>query len=82
MASDDQIRQLVENDFESYYSTYAAGSFAAQVWTNNAWIAALCIASGVLGLPVLWILLPERAQRRRGRRPDGQPATGSTCSSG
>ncbi|GAA4347105.1 stage II sporulation protein M [Angustibacter luteus] len=56
VASDEQIRQLVENDFESYYSTYAASSFAAQVWTNNAWIAALCIASGVLGLPVLWIL--------------------------
>ena len=50
------IRQLVENDFESYYSEYAATSFAARVWTNNAWVAALCIAVGVLGLPVLYIL--------------------------
>jgi uncharacterized membrane protein SpoIIM required for sporulation len=56
VATDDQIRSLVQNDFESYYSQYAASSFAAQVWTNNAWIAALCIASGVLGLPVLYIL--------------------------
>jgi uncharacterized membrane protein SpoIIM required for sporulation len=56
VASTEQIRSLVQNDFQSYYSQYAASSFAAQVWTNNAWIAALCIAAGVLGLPVLWVL--------------------------
>ncbi len=56
VATDEQIRQLVGSDFEDYYSQYAAGSFAAKVWTNNAWIAALCIAFGVLGLPVLWVL--------------------------
>ncbi|GAB3594710.1 stage II sporulation protein M [Angustibacter peucedani] len=61
VASDEQIRQLVENDFESYYSEYAASSFAAQVWTNNAWIAALCIATGVLGLPVLWVVAQNAA---------------------
>ena len=33
----DEIRQLVEQDFEDYYSANPAGSFAAQVWTNNAW---------------------------------------------
>jgi uncharacterized membrane protein SpoIIM required for sporulation len=27
------------------------------VWTNNAWVAALCIVMGVLILPVVWILL-------------------------
>jgi uncharacterized membrane protein SpoIIM required for sporulation len=56
LGTDEQIRSLVQNDFESYYSQYAASSFAAQVWTNNAWIAAQCIAMGVLGLPVLYIL--------------------------
>ncbi|HEU4331381.1 MAG TPA: stage II sporulation protein M [Lapillicoccus sp.] len=49
--------QLINNDFESYYSEYAAGSFAFKVWTNNAWVAALCIALGVLGLPVILLLL-------------------------
>ena len=44
--------RLVNVDFERYYSEYAASHFAAQVWTNNAWVAALCIALGVLGLPV------------------------------
>jgi uncharacterized membrane protein SpoIIM required for sporulation len=57
VASQQDIRQLVQNDFEGYYSQYAAGSFAAQVWTNNAWVAALCIAFGVLGLPVVYVLL-------------------------
>ncbi len=51
-----EIRQLVENDFAAYYSEYAAGSFAARVWTNNAWVAALCIAVGVLGAPVIYVL--------------------------
>lgn len=51
-----QIRQLVENDFAAYYSEYAASSFAARVWTNNAWVAALCVTLGVLGAPVVYVL--------------------------
>lgn len=51
------VKQLVEQDFENYYSSAPAGSFAARVWTNNAWIAALSIAfGGLLGAPVLWVL--------------------------
>ena len=56
LASPEQVRQLVENDFENYYSEYAATSFALRVWTNNFWLAALCVVSGVFGLPVLYIL--------------------------
>jgi len=56
VASRQQIRQLVDNDFAGYYTQYASSSFAAQVWTNNAWVAAQCIAFGVLGLPVLYVL--------------------------
>jgi len=52
----EQVDQLVNNDFESYYSESAATEFAAQVWTNNAWVAALCIALGVLGAPVIFVL--------------------------
>ncbi|WP_342365013.1 stage II sporulation protein M, partial [Streptomyces afghaniensis] len=29
--------------YETYYSSHPAASFAAQVWTNNAWAAALCL---------------------------------------
>ena len=56
LGSDAAIRQLVEVDFEHYYSEYAAGSFALHVWTNNAWVSALCIAGGIAGVPVLWAL--------------------------
>jgi uncharacterized membrane protein SpoIIM required for sporulation len=53
--------RLVNVDFERYYSEYAASHFAAQVWTNNAWVAALCIALGVLGVPVVWLLFENIA---------------------
>ena len=51
-----EIDQLVNNDFENYYSEYAASHFAFQVWINNAWVSALCLALGILGVPVLWLL--------------------------
>ncbi|PID95967.1 MAG: hypothetical protein CSA84_07515 [Actinomycetales bacterium] len=56
LASPEEIQELVTHDFENYYSEYAAGSFAFRVWTNNAFIAAMCIALGVFGLPVVWLL--------------------------
>ncbi len=57
VATPEEIRQMVEHEFEDYYSSNPAGSFAARVWTNNAWVAAVCLASGILIVPVLWILL-------------------------
>jgi len=57
LAAPDQAQQLVNEDFESYYSSSPAASFAAQVWTNNAWVAALSLAfGGLLGIPVLYVL--------------------------
>jgi len=44
LLSPQEVDQLVNGDFASYYNEYAAGSFALKVWTNNAWVAALCIA--------------------------------------
>src|SRR3954453_7461246 len=52
----DEVDQLVNHDFEDYYSTYAASHFALQVWINNAWVSALCIAFGILGVPVILLL--------------------------
>jgi uncharacterized membrane protein SpoIIM required for sporulation len=56
VGSEAEIRQLVEVEFERYYSQHAAGSFAAQVWTNNAWVAALCIALGITGIGIVVVL--------------------------
>ena len=56
LISPEQVDQLVNEDFEGYYSEYAASHFAAQVWVNNAWVSALCLALGILGAPVVWLL--------------------------
>jgi uncharacterized membrane protein SpoIIM required for sporulation len=53
----EETRRLVEQDFAAYYSSDPASSFAARVWSNNAFLAAVCLLTGVLVLPVLWVLL-------------------------
>ena len=57
MGSDEEIRRLVEVDFAQYYSEHPATSFAARVWTNNAWVAAGSIAGGISGVLVIFMLL-------------------------
>ncbi len=62
IATPEEIRQLVEQDFEAYYSSDAAGAFAAQVWTNNAWVSALVLIAGALFvLPAAYVLLQNAA---------------------
>ncbi|MET7614742.1 stage II sporulation protein M [Streptomyces seoulensis] len=59
IAAPSHLRELTRpgGGYETYYSSHPAASFAAQVWTNNAQAAALCLVLGIfLGLPVLWIL--------------------------
>jgi uncharacterized membrane protein SpoIIM required for sporulation len=55
------VDQLVDHDFSGYYSQYAATHFAAEVWTNNVWVAALCLSLGVLGLPIFYLLFQNVA---------------------
>ncbi len=56
------IDQLVNHDVESYYSNHPALSFALQVWVNNSWVTAKCIAfSVVLGLPIPIVLFQNAA---------------------
>ncbi len=52
----DEVAELVNVDFEHYYSSSPATSFALRVWTNNAWVSAQCIAFGILGFPVIQVL--------------------------
>ena len=57
-----EIEQLVNHDFASYYSENPAGSFALQVWVNNSWVAAQCIAFSILlGIPIPWVLFQNAA---------------------
>lgn len=53
----DRVHQLVNHDFAAYYSEFFAGSFAANVWTNNVMVAAIALVFGVLlGVPTLYVL--------------------------
>lgn len=57
-----EIDQLVNHDFASYYSEHPAGSFALQVWINNSWVSAQCIAFSILlGIPIPWLLFENAA---------------------
>jgi uncharacterized membrane protein SpoIIM required for sporulation len=59
IAAPSELREMTRpgGQYETYYSSHPATSFAAQVWTNNAQAAAMCLVLGIfLGLPVLWIL--------------------------
>jgi uncharacterized membrane protein SpoIIM required for sporulation len=51
-----QVRQLVEHDFSDYYSAHPARAFAAQVWTNNALVAALAMVLGVTLVGTVYVL--------------------------
>lgn len=53
----EQLDYYAQVAFEQYYSEYAHSDFTVMVWTNNAWIALQCVASGITGifpLVVLW----------------------------
>jgi len=56
IATPAEIRSMVDHEFEDYYSSAPASSFAAQVATNNAWVSAMALALGVFILPVIYIL--------------------------
>lgn len=57
LATAQEVRQLIDQDFRDYYSQAPAQEFAAKVFTNNAFLAAGAVAGGILlGLPVLYLL--------------------------
>jgi uncharacterized membrane protein SpoIIM required for sporulation len=51
------VRALTGSQFVNYYHAAPAHDFAAQVWTNNVWVAASSLVFGVLlGLPTIYAL--------------------------
>lgn len=54
--SADFRKQFAEQNFVNYYSDHPPSSFTGQVWTNNALIAALCIAFGITGVYAPYVL--------------------------
>ncbi|MFC7405089.1 stage II sporulation protein M [Georgenia alba] len=51
-----QLEEYAQEAFAAYYNNYPAPDFAAQVWTNNAWIAAQCIGLGITGAFPVYVL--------------------------
>jgi uncharacterized membrane protein SpoIIM required for sporulation len=49
-------RQFAEEDFVNYYSEHPPASFTGLVWTNNAWLAAQCVAFGIVGVFTPYLL--------------------------
>ncbi|WP_194948307.1 stage II sporulation protein M [Actinomyces trachealis] len=52
-----QLDSYANDAFASYYTNYAPHEFAGQVWTNNARIAAICVAGGITGVLPAWMML-------------------------
>nr|WP_230416942.1 stage II sporulation protein M [Micromonospora tarapacensis] len=53
---DEEAAELVESGFAGYYTEFSAPTFAFHLWTHNAWLAAKCLAAGVLIVPVGYLL--------------------------
>ncbi|MER5457973.1 stage II sporulation protein M [Micromonospora sp. NPDC002389] len=51
-----EAAHLVESGFAGYYTEFSAPTFAFHLWTHNAWLAAKCLAAGVLIVPVVYLL--------------------------
>jgi uncharacterized membrane protein SpoIIM required for sporulation len=55
--TDEDAKKFATEDFYTYYSENAEGSFAALVWSHNAFIALQCVALGILGFYVPGVVL-------------------------
>ncbi|WP_188829355.1 stage II sporulation protein M [Nocardia camponoti] len=42
--------------FETYYTEHSNEAFATRVWTNNAWVSAIALFTGVLILPAVYAM--------------------------
>ena len=72
----------IQSDFAGYYSQFAAAELRpCACGPTTRWLAALCLAGGVLIVPVVLVLWYERVQRRHDRRRDGRQRPRPTSSS-
>lgn len=57
LGSEEELERYAQEAFAAYYSDFPAPDFAAQVWTNNAWIAAQAIGLGITGIYPAYVLV-------------------------
>jgi uncharacterized membrane protein SpoIIM required for sporulation len=56
------LERYAKEDFVNYYSDNSGTSFTSFVWTNNAWLAVQCIAFGIVGVYVPFLLFSNAQQ--------------------
>ncbi len=56
LGSTAELAKYAKEDFVNYYSENPGTSFTGFVWTNNAWLAAQCIAFGIVGVYAPYLL--------------------------
>jgi len=62
LGSTAELESYAKDDFVNYYSENPGTSFTGFVWTNNAWLAAQCIAFGIIGLYAPYLLFSNAMQ--------------------
>jgi len=56
------LEQYAKEDFVNYYSDNSGEVFTSFVWTNNAWLAAQCIAFGIIGVYAPYLMFTNAQQ--------------------
>ena len=62
LGSTAELEKYAKEDFVNYYSDNPGSSFTGFVWTNNAWLAAQCIAFGIVGVYAPYLLFSNAMQ--------------------
>jgi uncharacterized membrane protein SpoIIM required for sporulation len=62
LGSTAELEKYAKEDFVNYYSDNPGTSFTGFVWTNNAWLAAQCIAFGIIGVYPAYLLFTNAQQ--------------------
>ncbi|MBF6328675.1 stage II sporulation protein M [Nocardia transvalensis] len=57
LPADTEVLARPGGPFEAYYSEHPHDAFAVQVWTHNAWLAAIALFTGVLIVPAVFALV-------------------------
>ncbi|MDF2492422.1 MAG: stage sporulation protein, partial [Microbacterium sp.] len=78
--SEEALRRYATQDFVDYYSDRGLGAFTAQVWTNNAYIAATMVAFGITGVFVPFSIMSASGSPPRSCTPRGAWPTSSSTS--
>jgi uncharacterized membrane protein SpoIIM required for sporulation len=52
-----ELRQVAQQSFVNYYSAHPQGAFAGEVWTHNALLSALTLATGISGIGPVYFMI-------------------------